>query len=345
MLEETFKKVLRAVFGGGADISAANPLQVYDPKVFNSLVVYEGTATADGPDTSTITDTVLATKPDFNGQLVVITSGDYKGQTRDIDQATTGGSAHVAAAFGGIIVEGTTYVILSIRPTTAEVADIEAKLDHADHGLAALKTLLDAILEDTSTTLEDKIDAISGAMALEASLGTHDTDIKGRLDTTDGEVADIKAKLDHVALCITQWGGFEDELNLGTGAPAPTPLAACVLTPVLPAGATVWKAYLVFKFREIYCAGANYIATAGGVEISDDSFTSEMTGITIPTGTLDVAAGASAAGDCLIGNVDVSSKVASGTQNQFRMITTMRANADNLMVRDVQIGLQIFFTI
>ncbi len=152
-------------------------------------------------------------------------------------------------------------------------------------------------------------------------------------------------KIPHIALCKPQWGGFEDELNLGTGAPAPTPLAACVLTPVLPDGATVWKAYLVFKFREIYCAGANYIATAGGVEISDDNFTSEMTGITIPTGTLDVAAGVSASGDCLVGNVDVSSKVASGTENQFRMITTMRANADNLMVRDVQIGLQIFFTI
>lgn len=168
------------------------------------------------------------------------------------------------------------------------------------------------------------------------------------LDDIHDDLATVKTQTDkipHAALCITQWGGFEDELNLGTGAPAPTPLAACVLTPVLPAGATVWKAYLIFKFREVYCAGANYIATAGGVEISDDSFTSEMTGITIPTGTLDVAAGLSASGDCLIGNIDVSSKVASGTENQFRMITTMRANADNLMVRDVQIGLQIFFTI
>lgn len=131
MLEETLKRALRVVFGAGLDINAANPLQVYDPKVFNSLVVYEGTATADGPDTSTITDTVLADKPDFNGQLVVITSDDYKGQTRDIDQATDagGGKVHVAAAFDGTIAEGTTYVILSIRPTTAEVAAIEAKLD------------------------------------------------------------------------------------------------------------------------------------------------------------------------------------------------------------------------
>jgi len=140
------RRVLRDTFGGGSDISAANPLQVYDPAVFNSLVVYEGTATADGPDTSTITDTVLATKPDFNGQLVVITSGDYKGQTRDIDQVTNagGGKVHVATAFDGTIVEDVTYVILSIRPTTAEVAAIEAKLDNGTTGLAALKALVDS---------------------------------------------------------------------------------------------------------------------------------------------------------------------------------------------------------
>jgi len=33
MLESVLKRVLQAVFGGGTDISAANPLQVYDPAV------------------------------------------------------------------------------------------------------------------------------------------------------------------------------------------------------------------------------------------------------------------------------------------------------------------------
>lgn len=121
--------------------------EVYDPKVFNSLVAYEGTATADGPDTSTITDTVLATKPDFNGQLVIITSGSYQGQARDIDQATDagGGKVHVATAFGGIITSGTTYMILSIIPTTAEVAKIETKCD-------AIKTQTDKLAGQTPSS-------------------------------------------------------------------------------------------------------------------------------------------------------------------------------------------------
>lgn len=111
--------------------------EVYDPKVFNSLVAYEGTATSDGPDASTIVDTVLAGKPDYNHQLVVITSGSYQGQTKTIDQVTTGENVHVAVAFDGIITSGTTFLILAILPTTAVVAAIEDKLDHAEYGLQA----------------------------------------------------------------------------------------------------------------------------------------------------------------------------------------------------------------
>ncbi|GAI82362.1 unnamed protein product, partial [marine sediment metagenome] len=46
-LEHILKRILRAVFGGGADISAANPLEVHDPKV-GSLISFEGTTTSDG---------------------------------------------------------------------------------------------------------------------------------------------------------------------------------------------------------------------------------------------------------------------------------------------------------
>lgn len=150
-------------------------------------------------------------------------------------------------------------------------------------------------------------------------------------------------KIPHVALCITQWGGFEDEILL-KAADDPAALdAATKLTPVLPDGATVWKAYLVMKFREIYCAGANYVKTAGSVQVQK-SGGSWVTGITIAAGTLDVAAGASAAGDCLIGNADVSAQVASGSEVEFKLIT-LRSNVDDLAIRDVQFGLQIYFAV
>ncbi|GAJ07628.1 unnamed protein product, partial [marine sediment metagenome] len=161
---------------------------------------------------------------------------------------------------------------------------------------------------------------------------------------TDEEMGDVSLfdRLGRMAFCVTQWGGFEDEILLKT-ATDPALDVATKFTPVLPTGAVVWKAYLVMKFREIYCAAANSVGTAGSVQVQK-SGGSWVTGITIAAGTLDVAAGASAAGDCLIGNADVSAQVASGSEVEFKLIT-LRSSVDDLAIRDVQFGLQIYFTI
>lgn len=159
-----------------------------------------------------------------------------------------------------------------------------------------------------------------------------------------GQIRKIYDQGAHAALCITQWGGVEDEILLKAAADPAALDAATKLTPTLPDGATVWKAYLVMKFREIYCAGANFIATAGSVQVQKSAAGSWVTGITIPVGTLDVAAGASQSGDCLMGNADVSAQVVSGSEVEFQLVT-LRSNADDLALRDVQFGLQIYFTV
>lgn len=123
------ERPLQKVLGKGANVNEANPLEVHDPKV-GSLISYEGITTADGAgDGSTLIDSVLTTKPDYNGNLVIITSGAYAGQGRDINAATTGGTVTPSSAFGGQILRGTNFVIVALRLTPAEVAAIEAKLD------------------------------------------------------------------------------------------------------------------------------------------------------------------------------------------------------------------------
>jgi len=104
-------------------------LLVYDPKV-GSLISYSGITTADGaPGGLTLVDDVLITKPDFNGNLVIITSGDYEGQARDINGITTAGTVTPLSAFDGQILEETTFVIVALRFTPAEVAALAAKVD------------------------------------------------------------------------------------------------------------------------------------------------------------------------------------------------------------------------
>jgi hypothetical protein len=94
------------------------------------LVSFRGVATANGAaDGSTLICSDLTTRPELNGNLVVITSGAYAGQGRDINGTTLAGTVTPAAAFGGQIVTGTEFVIYALRLTPAEVAAIEAKLD------------------------------------------------------------------------------------------------------------------------------------------------------------------------------------------------------------------------
>lgn len=68
----------------------------------------------------------LVNQPDFDGNQVVIISGPYGGQARDINGITTGGVVTPHLAFGGQIVAGTIFAILALRLTPAEVAALTA---------------------------------------------------------------------------------------------------------------------------------------------------------------------------------------------------------------------------
>ena len=110
-------------------VDAEGVVQVCDPKV-GSLISYDGTTTADGnPAGTTLVCAGLTTKPDYNGNLVIITSGAYAGQARNINGVTTGGTVTPASAFGGQIVSGTEFVIVGIRTTPAEVAKMIFSMD------------------------------------------------------------------------------------------------------------------------------------------------------------------------------------------------------------------------
>ena len=95
-------------------------------ELLDSLVSYRGTTTADGAiGGGTLVCSDLTTKPDFDGNQVVIKSGPYAGQVRDIDGVTTGGTVTPHTSFGGTITEGTRFSITAIRTTPAEVAALE----------------------------------------------------------------------------------------------------------------------------------------------------------------------------------------------------------------------------
>jgi len=170
---------------------------------------------------------------------------------------------------------------------------------------------------------------------LKTLLGMVDTVVDGIKVQTD--------KMPQIQSGEPVFGGFEAVITLKAAADPAALGAATKFTPNLPAGVTPTKAKLLVKFRDITCvAAANWIATGGVVQVkkAGGAF---ITGITIPANMLQVAEGAVGPGDVWIGDIDVKAQVEDGVENEFQLIT-LRSNADDLLLRDVQFGLQIFFT-
>lgn len=126
-----------------------NPPQGTAALITESLVVYKGVTDADGNAAKT---TLLCSAigsasayPDFDGNQIILTSGSYKGQARDINGATNGdavGTITVANAFDGKILSTTSFIITGIRTVPAEVAALQALVTTVDG-------IVDNILLDT----------------------------------------------------------------------------------------------------------------------------------------------------------------------------------------------------
>ena len=130
-----------------------------------ALVVYKGvTTSAGGASGATLVCSDLTLKADWNGNQVIVTSGDYEGQARDINGVTTLGTVTPANAFSGQIVAGVTFVITGIRTVPAEVAECLAILESDSR-----RILSTALTAPTVNSLTKFI--ASGGTALGTTLG------------------------------------------------------------------------------------------------------------------------------------------------------------------------------
>ena len=100
--------------------------QIDISSILSALVVYHGKTTAIGAlDGSTLICGHLTDKPDFDGHTIVLLSGDYAGQSRSITGTTLPGTVPVSPEFGGQIVTGVEFLILTIR-----VPEIDIVIEH-----------------------------------------------------------------------------------------------------------------------------------------------------------------------------------------------------------------------
>ena len=125
--------------------------------VEEALVAYEGVTDADGNvGGTTLKCSAIGSAslyPNFDGNQIMLTSGAYEGQARNIHGATNGdapGTITVAKAFDGKVLLNTSFIVTGIRTASADVAAIQEDLGDFS-GQSNLKSLLAVLGSDWNT--------------------------------------------------------------------------------------------------------------------------------------------------------------------------------------------------
>jgi len=207
--------------------------------------------------------------------------------------------------------------------------------------IALIKTETDKIAalvtESGSHPTLAEIEA-STVLALEATLGTLNTDMKADFDRH-----------------LTRWDIWSENVSV-----VQIPATADqdinlpdVVVPALPTGATIFKVYLLFKCSIIRDTSGsdNGIDEAGTIEIkkSGDSWdagdSEQLTAYVILDNawTVDVTnVGRDRGGDAFIGKTDISDAV-DGADTYNLRLESVSADGTNLELHDVAVGLRVIF--
>ena len=159
-----------------------------------------------------------------------------------------------------------------------------------------------------------------------------------------GKIKELLDSKDRVLCCMDFWSLPEDAIDIDDAA---TDIALPdVVVADLPAGAVVVRAIAIFKFRVIRetSGGANALDGAQEIQVRDDSPSAWVDAINFIADQFTLAASAEESGDVCIGAIDVSGTVDGNDTYNFQWDEAL-ADADDLTLNDIQVGLRIWYTV
>ncbi len=181
-----------------------------------------------------------------------------------------------------------------------------------------------------------------------------DFDLQGTLATIaayiDAEITAIIASQARELFTLDCWSAGLEEVQINQ-AGATVALPDIVLAK-LPAGATVVKAIVMFKFRmieNIYAGvnkldGATVAATSQVIQIRDDSPSAYVDAINFVDDFFTFAAVGREGGDVIIGTLDVAA-IVDGNDTYNLQYLLGKADQDFINFNDCQVGLRIWYSV
>ena len=144
------------------------------------------------------------------------------------------------------------------------------------------------------------------------------------------------------------WSGYEDLITI-TGTSSDITLPSVTVLGI-PSGATFLRVLVMLKYRTLEDTSAvdNKLSTAGpvtpAVQVKETVSGSFTDAITLIDDMFQIAASTREGGDVLIGNTDVKSEVDANDTYALQLDDVL-ADGANLLLRDVQVGLRIEWTV
>lgn len=140
------------------------------------------------------------------------------------------------------------------------------------------------------------------------------------------------------------WSAIDDLVTITTTAADQALPSVTVAN--LPSGATITRVIAMFKYRaaEDTSASANNLVLAGTEHIQvDKSGGTYIDAIQLIASSIQVASSARDGGDVWVGDIDIKSEVDGNDTYEFRF-ENADALGNNLLLRDVQTGLRVYFS-
>ena len=332
------KDTLQELVGDIADIE----------QKLDDLAPVRSTTTANGiiGGTTVIDNTRTEANNYWNGQMLLITSGAYRGQIREIVTWNLAASTFtVSPAFGGQILAGVTYKVLADLAADIETTEILARIgDPTAHTLASLtakfgdnlQSLWTILGYEGATSLHDKLTAARAAF-LDAAISSRAVPgdqmaltpaerlvvqaliLSDATPFAGANIALVKAQTDKIPLVQheTEWATTAVVQNVANA--AATNLTAGSITPTFPTGATRVRAILIASIH-VANQGANthHISLKVQGQKAVGGYT-DLLDLTAAT-TLGLAA-LDGVSDAYCVAIDVTAKVdASAVQYDFRFV-------------------------
>jgi len=255
-----------------------------------------------------------------------------------------------------------------------EVTSIETKVDDVDADLVAHEAALAAheaaqlASRGEVTSIETKVDAVEvkldtpanfmadvAALALEATLDTHDVDIKALLATIAGyidvEVGTIIASQGRQLFTMDFWSDPMEEIQV------PAAAATLVFTETVqvaerPAGATIVRVTPMFKFRMVENTydgpnaldGATVADTTQVMQVKETVGGAYVDAINFADNQFTLANLTREGGDVLIGSIDIAGEVDDNDNYTFQW-KMRKCDSDFINFNDCQVGLRILYSV